>query len=200
MAKLYNISAAQAAALLSKDKGVDKTALTNAESRLGISFPQALEELYLACSGFDIGAKSRVFAPSYISRLDAEDTAFIIGTSGDRLACIFSRDLLDDDPVVYLGTLTGRSLDFSVNQKLSSFLSWVVFEAVTEIRGEVVGVDDKGEIEELAKKLSFDLAKLTDGSADSCIISLDDETGELVFTNTDNSGNVAVMVVVGTKS
>lgn len=196
MAKLYNISAAKAAAILSKDKGVDRTVLTNAESRLSISFPKPLEELYLASAGFDIGAKSRVFAPAYISRLDGEDTAFIIGTSGDRLACIFSRDLGSEDPDVYLGTLTGRSLDFSVTQKLSDFLSWVIFEAVTEIKGEVVGVDDKGEIAELAAKMSFDLDKLTDGSADSCIISLDDESGELVFVNTDNSGNVAVMVVI----
>ena len=199
MAKQYNISAAKAAALFSKDKGIDKTALTNAESKLGISFPKGLEELYLASGGFDIGAKSRVFAPSNITRLDGEDTAFIIGTSGDRLACLFSRDLLNDDPTVYLGNLAGRSLDFSVNQKLSDFLSWVVFEAVTEIKGEVVGVDDKGEIEELAKKLSFDLDKLTNGSADSCVISLDDESGELVFVNTDGEGKIAVMVVIETK-
>ncbi|WP_028511327.1 SMI1/KNR4 family protein [Ruminococcus sp. NK3A76] len=199
MAKQYNISAAKAAEILSKEKGVDKTAVLNAESRLGISFPKALEELYLTSSGFDLGAKSRVFAPAYISRLDGEDTAFIIGTSGDRLACIFSRDLLNDDPLVYLGTLTGKSLDFSVNQKLSQFLAWVIFEAVTEIKGEVIGVDDKGEIDELAKKLGFDLDKLTDGSADSCIISLDDETGELVFVNTDAAGKVAVMIVVNTK-
>lgn len=199
MAKLYNISAAKAASLLTDDKGTDKTVLLNIESRLGIRFPAALEELYLAGSGFDIGAKSRVFAPSYISRLDGEDTAFIIGTSGDRLACIFKRDMEDNDPDVYLGTLTGKSLDFSVNQKLSQFLDWVIFEAVSEIRGEVIGVDDKGEISELAQKMSLDLGKLTDGSKDSCIISLDDETGELIFVNTDNNGSIAVMVVVGTK-
>ena len=199
MAKQYNISAASAAALLSKDGGVEKTALTNIESRLGISFPKALEELYLTSAGFDIGAKSRVFAPSYISRLDGEDTAFIIGTSGDRLACIFKKDMTSADPDVYLGTLSGKSLDFSVNQKLSAFLSWVVFEAVTEIKGEVVGVDDQGEIAELAGKLSLDLDKLTDGSADSCFISFNDESGELVFVNTDNAGKIAVMVVVSVK-
>ena len=199
MAKQYNITAARAAALLSDSRGVDRTILTNTESRLGISFPKALEELYLASSGFDIGAKSRVFSPSYISRIDGEEPAFIIGTSGDRLACIFRHDMESADPDVYLGTLSGKSLDFSINQKLSQFLDWVVFEAVTEIRGEVIGVDDSGEIAELAEKMGLDLTKLTDGNAESCVISLDDETGELIFVNTDSAGKVAVMVVVGTK-
>lgn len=199
MQKQYNISAAKAAGLLLGGKGTDKTALVNIESRLGIQFPEALEELYLTSAGFDNGAKSRVFAPSYISRLEGDDPAFIIGTSGDRLACIFKKDMSSDDPDVYLGTLTGRSLDFSVNQKLSEFLKWVIFEAVTEIKGEVIGVDDKGEIKLLADKMGFELDKLSNGSPDSCVISLDEETGELVFANTDSEGNVAVMVAVGTK-
>ena len=199
MQKQYNISAAKAAGLLLGGKGTDKTALVNIESRLGIQFPEALEGLYLTSAGFDNGAKSRVFAPSYISRLEGDDPAFIIGTSGDRLACIFRHDMESDDPDVYLGTLSGKSLDFSINQKLSQFLDWVIFEAVTEIRGEVIGVDDSGEIAELAEKMGLDLTKLTDGNAESCVISLDDETGELIFVNTDSAGKVAVMVVVGTK-
>ena len=105
----------------------------------------------------------------------------------------------DTDPDVDLGTLVGRSLDFSKNQKLSEFLDWVIFEAVTEIKGEVIGVDDNGEIRDLAGKMGFELDKLSDGRSGSCVISLDDESGELVFTNTDSSADVAVMVVVGTK-
>ena len=31
------------------------------------------------------------------------------------------------------------------------------------------------------------------------VLRLDDETGELIFVNTDSAGKVAVMVVVGTK-
>ena len=198
MAKQYSISAAKAARLLNGGKALDEQQVAGFEEKLGVKFPGALREMYLACGGFDIGAKSRVFAPSYISLLDGEDKAFLIGTSGDRLACIFGRDIADADPDVYLGTLSGRSLDFSKNQKLSEFLDWVIFEAVTEIKGEVIGVDDKGEISELADKMQLDLKKLSDGRSGSCVISLDDETGELVFTNTDADANVAVMVVVVT--
>lgn len=194
MAKLYNITASQAAARLSDGKGLSQEAVKKTEEKLGVSFPKELYELYTQCGGFDIGAASRVFAPSYITRIEGEDTAFLIGTSGDRLACIFSRDLAADDPDVYLGTLSGKSLDFSVSQKLSQYLKWVIFEAVTEVNGEVIGVDDKNEIDELAQKLSLDKQSLTDGTPDSCIISSDE--GRLVFANTDSDGSIAVLVVI----
>lgn len=192
---VYNISANVAAKRFCGGKALTPGDVAAAEQKLCISFPDELRAVYLDCGGFDIGAKSRVFSPDYISRLEGEDTAYIIGTSGERLACIFSKDMGSDDPDVYLGTLAGRSLDFSVNQKLSQLLRWVIFEAVTEKYGEVIGVDDKGEIDELARKLSLDKASLTDGTPDSCFISIADG-GRTVFANTDANGEIAVLVVI----